>query len=62
MAVGSPRGVQGGGGGDVGVWLEQRRGHGDGRSAYPIALEVGLGGLMFGSQSRSVKGGSVFSG
>jgi len=49
MAVGSPRGVQDGGGGDVRVWPEQRRGHGRSGAAL-MALDVRLGGsLMFGS-------------
>jgi len=41
--------VQGGGGDDVRVWLEQRRGHGRSGAAL-MALDVRLGGsLMFGS-------------
>jgi len=48
MAVGSPHGVQGGGGDDVRLWPEQRRGHGRSGAAL-MALEVRLGGsLMFG--------------
>jgi len=43
MAVGSPRGVQGGGGGDVRVWPEQLRGHGCSAAAL-MALDVRLGG------------------
>jgi hypothetical protein len=58
MEVGSSRGVQSGG--DVRVWLEQRRGHGG--SAAPVDLEeMTLGGLMVGSGEKIV-GRELFGG